>query len=98
MQIRQGDVFLESINEIPKETKEKDKILAYGEATGHHHRFENNEARVFIDNSGNQYCQLEEQSELIHEEHDNIKIPKGNWIVRKQREYDVSEGVRQVMD
>ena len=36
MQIRQGDVLLES-SRIPKDAKEKDKVLAYGEATGHAH-------------------------------------------------------------
>jgi hypothetical protein len=43
--IRQGDVCLVRVREIPKDAieqpqKGKKLILALGEATGHHHRFE----------------------------------------------------------
>jgi len=41
---RQGDVLLIPVSEIPadlKSSKPKKVILAYGEVSGHHHRFEN---------------------------------------------------------
>ena len=100
MIIRQGDVLLRKIKELPKGIKVKDKILALGEGTGHSHRFDasNPNAIVFIDTDGKQYVQLVETSELIHEEHENVMIPEGNYEVIQQREYDVLQGIRQVMD
>lgn len=96
--IRQGDVLLERIDSLPKNIKEKDKVLALGEATGHSHRFESSTAKVFVDNNGKQFVETEQETELIHEEHENIVVPAGVWAVRQQREYDIQEGVRQVLD
>ncbi len=48
--IRQGDVLLFPVSEIPAEQTPKVSgkvILAYGEVTGHHHRFENENVRGF---------------------------------------------------
>jgi len=98
MQIRQGDILLEKIEKLPNGLKEKDKTLALGEVTGHSHRFENSNARVFIDKSGQQYCQLQKPCELVHEEHKNLIIPEGFWRVINAREFDLSGAVRNVMD
>ena len=38
---RQGDVLIREVNSLPKEAKGLDtKVLAYGESTGHSHRFQ----------------------------------------------------------
>lgn len=50
-QFRQGDVLIIPVSEIPsgfKSRKEKKVILAYGEVTGHHHRFENERVTAFF--------------------------------------------------
>ena len=78
--------------------KEKNKILAEGEATGHMHRFESPQALVFADSNGNQFVDLKEKSSLIHEEHSQIAVPKGKYKVVIQREVDLLGKVRQVMD
>lgn len=96
--IRQGDILLKEIEKIPNRLNEKDKVIALGEATGHSHRFESPNVKVMVDNKGNQYVKVGQESELIHEEHENVKVPVGNYIVIQQREFDIVEGVRQVSD
>ena len=95
---RQGDVLLKQIQKLPENLKVKNKILAYGEATGHHHRFESEQVQVFKDKEGNQFVEVVQPSKLVHEEHAEIEIPEGSYIVITQREFDIREGVRQVMD
>ena len=96
-QYRQGDVFLVEIDRLPKGVKKKDKILAYGEVTGHTHRFETQAATVYTDGD-TQYVVVTQPTELIHEEHENRLIQEGKYEVRIQQEFDLMEGVRQVMD
>jgi len=98
MKIRQGDVLLIEIDKLPANLIEKDKTLAYGEVTGHSHRFENSAVCVFKDAKEQQYVQVEEESTLIHEEHAYAQVPKGIYEVRIQREVDLLGEVRQVLD
>lgn len=98
---RQGDVFLVEVKSFPDGLKEKDKILAYGEVSGHHHRFDNGNKQVlvFADDERQQFVQVNKKSTLIHEEHQNLEIPKGKYKVVMQREYDLlSDHIRQVLD
>ena len=98
-QIRQGDVLLEETN--LEEYKDKKllgtgrRVLAYGEVTGHSHVLNGN--INYYGNNGLVICQVEDGI-LSHEEHGNISIPKGDYIVINQREYDVMTGIRNVMD
>lgn len=99
----QGDIILEKIDKLPvKGLMKKDKILAYGEVTGHKHQFqpELKTVQVFKDTTQEtQFVDVQsDQAELCHEDHANIMIPKGVYEVRVQREVDMVEGVRQVMD
>lgn len=77
MKIRQGDVLLVKVDKLPKGLKEKDKILAYGEATGHKHQFISKAVTVHIDANGNQFVNAIAPAQLVHEEHANVDIPKG---------------------
>jgi len=102
MQYRQGDVFLEKLSTLPKNlTKQENKgkiILAYGEATGHHHAIEVTEAtESFIDEAGLLYLTLGEPTTLTHQEHSEIQIPEGFYRVTIQREYHPKE-IRNVLD
>jgi len=97
IQIRQGDVFLKAIKRLPKGLSKKDNVLAWGETTGHKHLLLET-ANVFKNNKGQQFAELQQDTELQHEEHENIIIPKGIYEVRIQREYDLQEGVRSVRD
>lgn len=99
MQIRQGDVLLKRITNIPQNTKKKNTTLAYGEITGHHHSFaEQALVSVFANNEGKQYCDVHQESILEHQDHAHVKVPAGIYEVIIQREFDQVEGIRQVMD
>jgi hypothetical protein len=98
-QIRQGDILLEETN--LEEHKDKkllgagSRVLAYGEVTGHSHLIDGDIR--YYENNGTIICSIDE-GVLSHEEHGNINIPKGDYVVIKQREFDVMSGIRYVMD
>lgn len=94
--IRNGDISLEPVKELPKGLKEKDNVLALGEITGHQHVLKG-EAKVMIDNNGRQFCDVE-QATLVHEEHNTLTVQKGCYRVVRARELDLAGKVRQVMD
>jgi hypothetical protein len=97
---RQGDVLLRKIPKLPSNLKEKDKVLALGEVTGHRHRFAEKQELVekqrpeentivFTDEDGKQFVQVvSPEAVLEHEEHDNITVPQGDYEVIIQREHD----------
>jgi hypothetical protein len=73
-------------------------VLAYGEVTGHAHaiadvvqEYENGvrftKARLW-DAGAERFLQVMEKVALTHEEHEAIEIPKGTYLVVRQREYD----------
>jgi hypothetical protein len=89
---RQGDVLLRQIEELPKTARHKeDKVLAFGEATGHKHQFTSEFADLYIDAAGRQYASLAETAVLEHEEHANIEVPEGVYQVVIQREFDLTQ-------
>jgi len=94
MKLRQGDVLLVKCEKV-KGIK-KDNVLAIGEVTGHKHVI-TGQATVLI-HEGQQFLDVKGKTELVHEEHDTLEIPEGFYAVKLQREYDVVQGVRQVMD
>lgn len=96
MMYRQGDVLLQKIDSIPKGAIVKDNVLAKGEITGHSHRIVGNTQTYIMD--GQQFVMVNEASVLQHEEHKPITVPKGMYKVRIQREYTLTEEVRQVTD
>lgn len=98
MLYRQGDVLLKKIDVLPDNLKPKDKILAYGEVTGHNHKFTSEQVLVFEDVKHQQFVDVKEEAILEHEEHKHITIPKGLYEVVIQREFDIFQGVRQVLD
>ena len=98
--IRQGDVILLPIEPTTKydlweydfdpEMGEKlpHLTLAEGEVTGHRHRICQGLAELY-DRDGTLYLRVvSEQAVLGHEEHHVIEVPKGDWIVKIQREYE----------
>lgn len=101
MLIRQGDVLIVPINEIPKGDRKarRDGALAYGEVTGHSHRVaELTKAQVFdIDGQGAFLSVSEEGVSIVHEEHQPVFVPAGDHKIRIQKEYG-PESVRNVAD
>ena len=95
--MRQGDLLIKEIDKLPEGLTLKDNILALGEMTNHQHQMVG-DCKVMIDNKGNQFIQTEQECQLVHNEHKPITISKGLFQVIRQREYDIKEGTRQVMD
>lgn len=93
--LRQGDVLLVPVDRVPEGLKEiplEDGriVLAHGEATGHMHVIEG-EAQFLaedLEDFDRRFLMVEEEAELVHDEHDTITVPPGEYEVRRQREYD----------
>lgn len=109
-QIRQGDILLEEIDmkqqlKLSENMALKDsmpiardkKVLAYGEKTGHSHVL-TGDVNFYSTGSDQVICQVNSSAKLIHEEHGNIDVPKGDYLVIIQREFDAVQGIRTVTD
>lgn len=91
--IRQGDVFIVPCKAIPDgatqiSPQNNRLIVAYGEATGHHHSFPHMRgATLFRDDSsgGRLYVAATEPVALEHQEHHALTINPGKYEVRIQR-------------
>jgi len=100
---RQGDVLLERIEAIPETAALLESngaiVLAYGEATGHHHAIRNAKARLYRDPTTQaSYVEIAESLALLeHEEHNPISLDTGIYSVILQREYHPQEN-RRVLD
>jgi hypothetical protein len=101
--LRQGDVCLIAVDEIPEGAKKhpakgRKVILALGEATGHHHRFEfldtSHNVKLYVAEGGARYVHVTKVSALIHEEHSAISVPVGKYLLPVQMEYQPKELVR----
>ena len=96
---RHGDVLIAPVEEVPAEARPRDGlILAQGEVTGHAHRVET-DARAELFEAGQQLFLrvLGSPAKVVHEEHQPIELPPGNYRVWRQREYDPRQDLT-VMD
>lgn len=101
MQLRQGDVFLVQVKELPREAKatkrSKGIVLAEGEVTGHAHVLERGRLYITEEEVERRFVEITQTTDLVHEEHDTISVPSGIYEVRRQREYS-PEAIRTVAD
>lgn len=86
--IRQGDVLLLPIHYSKLSGQKLPHLtLAEGEVTGHSHRISTGKAELY-EREGVLYLRvLSEQATLQHEEHQHLNIPRGEWMIHIQREY-----------
>jgi hypothetical protein len=98
---RQGDVliFEGGSSAITLSHEEVlDRVLAYGEATGHAHRIVGAGAHLYASSEGgDMVLAVQTSARVVHEEHGAIDLPAGVYVVRRQREYAPDE-VRIVED
>ena len=98
---RQGDVVI-TVHNIPKDAKRtQTTVLAEGEATGHAHRIMQGKAMLYMQASlGLMYLRvLSDRATIGHEEHEDMILPRGEYHIHIQREYDwFNETVRRVVD
>jgi len=99
-QFRQGDVFIEKINELPSGLKKKkDNIVAVGESMNHAHAMFG-EVDV-LEKSEEVFLDVREEAELKHilleagiatenwtKEHHPVTLKPGKYKVIQQQQYD----------
>ena len=95
---RQGDVLLRPATGKVDCTETGEAVLALGEVSGHSHRMAGVAFHKGDSGLADQILVPPEGATLVHEEHEAQQIPEGAYEVVLQREYDVVEGTRQVLD
>jgi len=105
---RQGDVLVIATTKtkagaaVPRDERGR-AVLAAGELTGHHHAIASVDALLSEiatpkpAQTGERFLRTTAPVDLSHEEHSTIRLPKGSYVVRIQREYDPIE-TRRVED
>ncbi|MDH5638674.1 MAG: hypothetical protein OEZ04_09295 [Nitrospinota bacterium] len=95
---RQGDVILFCGSATPRGALRLDHLtLAKGEATGHTHSITEGSAQLY-EHEGVLYLRvLSDTAALTHEQHEKIDLPKDDYMIRIQREYQ-PEGWAEVVD
>ncbi len=92
---RQGDVLIVPVEAIPEKARPIGRedgraVVARGEATGHAHAIEAEEAALFRDPAlmaTFMRVRGDAAVALVHEDHAAIMIPPGTYQVVRQREY-----------
>jgi len=100
--LRQGDVLIIPVRRAPKkltpvQAEDGRLILARGEVTGHHHSVDAGVATLSLDEGGVMYLDIDELTEIRHQEHAPIPLAPGKYKVVRQREYS-PEAIRNVAD
>jgi hypothetical protein len=102
MMYRQGDVLIVAVEWIPPNafpvlTEDDHVVVAYGEATGHAHVLECADVQL-LEHGRAQFVHVgSEGAALVHDEHETIALPEGNYRIVQQREYTPEE-IRPVAD
>jgi hypothetical protein len=101
MMYRQGDVLIFATAKAPKtlgaqaaRDSQGRVILAAGEVTGHHHAIADAGCALYaLPDTDDRFLRIMEGSgvSLVHEEHDTITLPPGDYVVRIQREYTAAD-------
>lgn len=99
---RQGDVLLIPTDKaFPKGAKPAPLdggrvILAYGEVTGHCHEVIGDVEFLAadLDEMADRFLRVEKEASVVHDEHTTIRLPAGDYVVRRQREYTPEAIVR----
>jgi len=106
MVIQQGDVLLIKVEgekpqaQKPIEATARGFVLAEGEKTGHAHVLEARPGTTLFGLEGDDVLlHVEQESQVVHDEHGTGVVPAGDYVVRKVQEYDhFAEEARKVQD
>jgi hypothetical protein len=98
---QQGDVLIKSTT-IPKKEwgkKLNHLVLQKSDISQHAHVVKNNAVLYESKNKGEFYLTVTKDTVVTHEEHKEIKLPKGNYLVYGVREFDpFEEEIRRIRD
>lgn len=95
-----GDVLFQKIDCLPINLiMIKGNIVQEGELTGHAHRINTGEFKLFHDKDGVKFLEVTKESKISHEEHHTGTIDPGFYRIGITKEYDYeSEELRNVAD
>jgi hypothetical protein len=89
-QIRQGDVLLvatEKVSGEPESATKRGVVMAYGEVTGHAHRFEKASEAQALTGSIVRHLIVNTPAVLLHEEHSPPTVAPGKYDLPAQTEW-----------
>ena len=93
-----GDVHVIACDTIPIDAEESnEKVLEYGEVTGHAHRFSEPTTKLFKMRDGRKFLRVVKPTDLTHEEHNTRTIQPGDYEIRRTRETDHMSGVTRMV-
>lgn len=100
---RQGDVMIKKVESasFKAASVKKNNVIAEGEVTGHAHRITHGEVKLYVNNllESIGLSIVSDTAVISHEEHEDIVLPKGDYDIKIQREYDwFAQEVRNVAD
>ena len=95
----QGDIHFTRIDTIPVgATKKVGKIVAEGESTGHAHRFMDTDTIELYKYEKRLFVRVLAPATIIHDEHNPIPFEKGDYEIKRQREYQSGNMVKIIVD
>lgn len=99
MYYQQGDVLIKKVDYTVKGKKLNHLTLAEGEKTGHNHSIVEGLGQLIMMDKIMHLQVFSETALLKHQEHNEIRIPKGDYKIDIVREYDPFEDeMRRVQD
>ena len=88
-QIQQGDVIFRKVKEVPATLKPAtSRVIEVGEATGHAHVLEDNQASHIFGEGDNMFIVCEKATSVSHQEHNQVTLEPGTWRKSRVREWD----------
>ena len=96
---RHGDLLIRQIKKIPGSATRLDtNIIAFGEKTGHNHKL-HGPCQVYETSDQQMYFKAKQELFLKHQEHNTLKISKGNYVILHEREYNPFQNIqKEVVD
>jgi hypothetical protein len=97
---RQGDVLFKTVAKIPNGGKKRvSGHILEGEVTGHIHRVAELESAEVLECGDGLFLSVAANGgvSIVHEDHNTLELPPGNYEIVRQREYSPEE-IRNVAD
>jgi hypothetical protein len=97
---RQGDILIQTVDEIPDHaTARQHLILADSRTTGHRHEVEHARGIRVLAVAATLYLDVDApRARIVHPEHHPIELPRGKYRIWRQREYTGARQSRPVRD
>ena len=96
---RHGDLLIIEVSSIPNTAVPlSTNIIAEGEKTGHNHEL-NGPHQIYETLDKHTYFDAKQDLVVKHPEHNTIQIPKGNYKILHEREYNPLKNIeKEVVD